>query len=197
MRNIFLKNSKRSIITAVSLILVSGTANASARSEHQKYDFVLTDASQKTFRYSEHKGKILALSFVPDTDNRKTGSYWLTESRKWMEKLNQKLSKHIEIFGLKKMTNLPMFLPKSFIRGKLRKEPFPYLIDWNGKVFNLFSVKEKYTLIVLDTTGHIVCRTSAPFSNYKFKEVYTEIKKILGRDRQINKTHASKEQKRP
>jgi|GEM_PF-6131439 len=149
-----------------------------AQTKMQIRDFELKDATNKTFRLSEHRGEVLVLSFIPDMDSKKTNSYWLGESRRWMKAVRQKFGDSLTIVGLKEMTDLPMFLPKSFVRAKLRKEPFPYLIDWKGNVFDKFSVGKKFALIVIDQQGQVAYRTSEPFSAEKCKEVCAAIEKI-------------------
>ncbi len=168
------------ILTIFLLPIFSITVKAADTKPLKKTnDFILNDADKKPFRFSEHKGKVLVFSFIPDMDNRKTGAYWLAESRKWMQELNQKFGERIEVFGLKEMTDLPMFLPKSVVRAKLRKEPFPYLIDWDGKVFKQFSVDKVFTLMVIDANGNIVYRLSEPFNSDTFNAVCLEIEKLI------------------
>ncbi len=175
------KNILKTLILTIFLLTIFGITVKAGYTEPLKRtnDFILNDADQKPFRFSEHKGKVLVFSFIPDMDNRKTGAYWLAESRKWMQELSQKFGERIEVFGLKEMTDLPMFLPKSVVRAKLRKEPFPYLIDWNGKVFEQFSVDKVFTLIVIDANGNIAYRISEPFSSDKFNAVCLEIEKLI------------------
>ncbi len=176
-----LKSVGQAVITAVFLVLISAVATKEAFAQlfHDKINFILNDTELKPFRLSEQRGKILVFSFIPDMDNKKTASYWLAESRKWLQEINQKFGNRITIIGLKEMTDLPMFLPKSVVRAKLRKEPFPYLIDWEGKVFERFSVDETFTLMVLDTNGNIAYRISEPFSSEKYKDVCLEIEKLI------------------
>jgi len=188
MRTIFSKNAVHVFLTALFLLFASGAVSSTpyARTEQQTFDFVLKNARQKPFRLSEQRGKVLVFAFIPDTDDKKTGSVWLAQSRKWMQEIHQNFGDRLTIIGLKEMTDLPMFLPKSVIRVKLRKEPFPYLIDWEGTVFERFSVSDTFTLMVLDKNGRVAYRLSEPYNPEKCKAVCAKIEELLKDHKQTN-----------
>ncbi len=182
MKQCFFKTPRKFTSTAffVSLFLAWGLVGTlRAQTTAQAPDFELKDAANNTFRLSEYRGEVLVLSFIPDMDSKKEGAYWLTESRRWMEAIHRKFGDSLTIVGLKEATDLPMFVPKALVRVKLRKEPFPYLIDWKGTVFDRFSVDKMFTLMVLNREGDVVYRVSDPFSSEKGKKIYAEIRRLL------------------
>jgi len=115
----------------------------------------------------------------------------LGESRKWRQALHQKFGERIEEYDVIEMINIPIFLPKSIIRSKLSKEPFLYLIDWEGNVFEQFSVNKTYTLMFVDTKGSIVYRLSEPFSSEKFSVVCSKVKQLLSNKKKQNTATSS------
>ncbi|WP_456441621.1 TlpA family protein disulfide reductase [Caldithrix abyssi] len=144
-------------------------------------DFTLKDANKKEFRLAEHLGQIMILSFIPNTKNKTLGARWLENSRLCLQKLKSKYDGEIMALGLKEMTDIPMFVPRSFIRAKLRKEPFPYLIDWEGKVFAQFAVQRTPVLMVVDAGGKIIYRQELTLDNERLKEICTQVEELIDR----------------
>ncbi len=146
---------------------------------HKRNDFVLKDTDDIPFRLSEHLGRVVVLSFIPDTKNREKGAAWLEQSRIWMQKIKGKFGNQLKILGMKEVTHLPMFVPKTIVKIKLGQEPFPYLLDWDGKVFDKFAVEHTYTLLVLDSNGMVSFRYTQPFTETGCQLVCSKIKQAL------------------
>ncbi|EHO41546.1 TlpA family protein disulfide reductase [Caldithrix abyssi] len=157
-------------------------------------DFTLKDANKKEFRLAEHLGQIMILSFIPNTKNKTLGARWLENSRFCVQKLKSKFNGDIMALGLKEMTDFPMFLPRSFIRAKLRKEPFPYLIDWEGKVFAQFAVQSTPVLMVVDAGGKIVYRQELTADTDRFNALCTQIEALIEQQQRSEKKAASREE---
>ena len=157
-------------------------------------DFTLKDANQNDFRLSEHLGQIMVLSFIPDTKNKTQGTRWLNNSRACLQQLKRKFAERITVLGLKEMTDLPLFVPKSFIRIKLRKEPFPYLIDWEGKVFAQFAVQRTPVLMVVDSGGKIVYRQELTADTDRFNALCAQIEALIDRQQRSEQKAASRKE---
>ena len=157
-------------------------------------DFTLKDANQNDFRLSEHLGEIMVLSFIPDTKNKTQGTRWLNNSRACLQQLKRKFAERITVLGLKEMTDLPLFVPKSFIRIKLRKEPFPYLIDWEGKVFAQFAVQRTPVLMVVDSGGKIVYRQELTVDADRFNALCAQIEALIDRQQRSEQKAASRKE---
>ncbi len=150
-------------------------------------DFTLKDANQKDFRLAEHRGKIMVLSLIPDTKSKKQGAHWLEVSRQCLQQLRQKFGDSISVLGIKEMTDLPFFLPKSFIRAKLRQEPVRYLIDWQGDLFDRLAVGTAPLLIVVDSRGEIVLRQPLSSQQDICNDLCTNIEALIVRQAQTQK----------
>ncbi len=134
-------------------------------------DFILHDAEDKPFRLSDNSDKTVVLCFLKDMPDKKTGEYWMDESQKWMRYLQEKYGKMIVIIGVKEMTNVPVFMPKSLIKSKLKKQAFRFLIDWKGTVFDQYPSKELFTLYIVSSELNIAYTISEPYSDSLFVEL--------------------------
>ncbi len=171
------------LIFGIFPVTLSKKAFAVPESEYKQNDFILKDTDDVPFQLSEYLGQVVILSFIPDTENREVGATWLNQSRIWMQKIKRRFGDRLKILGMKEVTDLPMFVPKAIVKMKLGREPFPYLIDWDGKVFDKFAVYNTYTLMVLDTSGVVAYRFSEPFTETGCQQVCSKIKQALQKSR--------------
>ncbi len=148
------------------------------KSETSAPDFVLSDAEDKPFRLSDNPDKTVVLCFLKKM-SKKNGKYWLKISQKWMRYLQEKNGDKIVIIGLIEMTNIPVFLPKSFIRSRLKKQSFRFLIDWKGKVFAKYPSKDLFTLYVVNPEMKIVYKISKSHSDSLHTELFDKIQQLI------------------
>jgi hypothetical protein len=142
-------------------------------------DFALFDAEDKAFRLSDNLDKTVVLCFLREMPDKKTGKYWLNISQKWMRHLQEKYGNKIVIIGLKEMTNIPVFIPKSLIKSRLKKQSFRFLIDWDGTVFDQYPSKELFTLYVVSPERNIVYTVSAPYNDSLFVKLCEKGRKLF------------------
>ena len=145
--------------------------NTVSKSETPAADIVLLDAEDTPFRLSDNPHKTVVLCFLGDMPDKKTGKYWMDESQKWMHHLQEKYGKKIVIIGVKEMTNVPVFMPKSLIKSKLKKQAFRFLIDWEGTVFDQYPSDELFTLYVVSSEINIAYTISEPYSDSLFVDI--------------------------
>ena len=119
------------------------------------HNFQLYDADKILFQLSEYQGQVIVLTFIQNIKNKKVGTFWMKENRKWLEAVQNKYQDDIVISGIKEMTDIPKLLPKTIIRSTLRKESFRFLIDWEGEVFSKYPLNKLFTLFVINTNGQI------------------------------------------
>ena len=146
---------------------------------HSAYNFKLYDADEKQFQLSEYQGQIIILTFIQNMESKKVGKYWMDENRKWIEALIDKYQNEFVICGIKEMTDIPRMIPKAFIRSTLRKESFRFLIDWEGDVFNKYSLEHLFTLLIIDIDGQIHYELSDEFSESNFDELSNKIDTLI------------------
>lgn len=137
-------------------------------------DFVLQDIEEKEHGLKKLQGKIVFLMM----GNRKIRE----ESNKWAEAFQNDYRENAEVtaYLIADMRSVPRFIPKSFIRGQLEKDPPPVklLLDWKGEVHKRYRTEEeKPTLYLISQEGTIVFYKKSDFKS----EIYAELKKKIGK----------------
>ncbi|MDE0423488.1 MAG: redoxin domain-containing protein [Candidatus Poribacteria bacterium] len=137
-------------------------------------DFVLQDIEEKEHRLKKLQGKIVFLMM----GNRKIRK----ESNKWAEAFQNDYRENAQVtpYLIADMRSVPRFIPKSFIRGQLEKDPPPakLLLDWKGEVHKRYRTEEeKPTLYLISQEGTIIFHEKADFN----PEIYAELKKQIGK----------------
>jgi len=142
-------------------------------------NFKLYDADEKLFQLFDYKRQVIVLTFVENIEKKRVGRHLMKENRRWLEALTIQYPTEIVICGIKEMTDIPKMIPKAFIRSTLRKEPFRFLIDWEGEVFNDYSSNQLFTIMVIDTNGQIYYESSDEFSDLNFSKLCGKINKLI------------------
>ena len=135
-------------------------------------DFVLQDIEEKEHGLKKLQGKIVFLMM----GNRKIRE----ESNKWAEAFQKDYRENAQVtaYLIADMRSVPRFIPKSFIRGQLEKDPPPakLLLDWKGEVHKRYRTEEeKPTLYLISQEGTIVFYEKVDFK----PEIYNELKKEI------------------
>jgi len=143
------------------------------------HNFQLYDADGKLFRLSDNSGQVVVLSFVKNIKKKKIGHNLMKENQMWLEALTEQYPTDIIICGIKEMTDIPRIIPKAFIRSTLRKEPFRFLIDWEGEVFNDYYINQLFTIMVIDANGQVYYKSSDEFSDSNFSKLSGKINKLI------------------
>ncbi|MYK17007.1 redoxin domain-containing protein [Candidatus Poribacteria bacterium] len=141
-------------------------------------DFVLQDIEKKEHGLKKLQGKIVFLMM----GNRKIRE----ESNKWAEAFQNDYRENAQVtaYLIADMRSVPRFIPKSFIRGQLEKDPPPVklLLDWKGEVHKRYRTEEeKPTLYLISQEGTIVFYEKADFKPEIFNELKKEIDTLLTR----------------
>ncbi|MCK5520967.1 MAG: redoxin domain-containing protein [Candidatus Marinimicrobia bacterium] len=147
--------------------------------KHPAPDFKLLDTEGKTVQLSDFKNQVIVLTFIKNVDNRKTGTYWMNENRKWLESLQNSYKNNIVIFGIKELRGLSKMIPKSLIKSVLSKESFRFLLDWDGNVFDTYDISSIFTLIIINSDGIISYSLSEKFTDKKSIELSNKIDILL------------------
>jgi peroxiredoxin len=139
-------------------------------------DFALQDAEDKDYKLKEMKDNVVILIM----GNRQTRK----ETDKWAEAIQKDYSKHekVKTFMIADMRGVPWFIPKSFIKGWLKKDkpPAPLLLDWDGKTHVAYATQEKKpNVFIISKLGKIAYRIDANYDDEKYHKLKAEIKKSL------------------
>ncbi len=135
-------------------------------------DFTLQDVKEKEHNLKKLRGKLVFLIM----GNRKIRK----EDDKWAEAFQKdfKNNKSIVSYIIADLRSVPGFIPKSFIRFQLKRNPppAPFLLDWKGKVHQLYHTdKKKPNLYLISSKGKIVYHRKADFT----PAFYAELKKQI------------------
>jgi hypothetical protein len=150
--------------------------------------FVLKDADDKEFSLdkiiNKDKGEVQILILViGDQTTRKNGNKWAKE----LDKI-YKDKKEIAIFMIADLRGLPFYVKESMVKWGTKREklPVPILLDWNGKISELYKTKRgESNLFVIDREYKI--------RYYNFGQFTAENLKIL----QVKTQESLKEKKTP
>jgi len=139
-------------------------------------NFVLQDIEEKEHSLKKLQGTIVFLMM----GNRKIRE----ENNKWAEAFQNDYRENARVtaYLIADMRSIPRFIPKSFIRGQLEKDPPPVklLLDWKGEVHKRYRTeKEKPTLYLISQKGTILFHQKANFKPEIYVELKKEIDKLL------------------
>lgn len=135
-------------------------------------DFTLQDAEEKQHNLKKLRGKLVFLIM----GNRKIRK----EDDKWAEAFQKdyKKDKRVTAYIIADMRSVPGFIPKGFIRSRIKRKPPPvtFLMDWKGQVHQRYQTeKKKPNLYLISPQGKIVFHRKANFN----PEIYAELKKQI------------------
>lgn len=135
-------------------------------------DFTLQDAEEKDHNLKKLRGKLVFLIM----GNRKIRK----EDDKWAEAFQKdyKKNKRVTAYIIADMRSVPGFIPKGFIRSRIKRKPPPvtFLMDWKGQVHQRYQTKKKKpNLYLISPQGKIVFHRE---TNFK-PEIYAELKKQI------------------
>lgn len=135
-------------------------------------DFVLQDAEEKIHTLKKLRGKIVFL-ILGNRKIRKEDDKWAAAYNKDYQK-----NKNVTSYIIADMRSVPGFIPKRFIRSRVKKKPPPakFLFDWKGEIHKKYHTeKKKPTLYLISQQGKIVFHRK---TNFK-PEIYAELKKKI------------------
>ncbi|MCE2401993.1 redoxin domain-containing protein [Candidatus Poribacteria bacterium] len=135
-------------------------------------DFTLQDAEEKQHNLKKLRGKLVLLIM----GNRKIRK----EDDKWAEAFQKdyKDNEQVTAYIIADMRSVPGFIPKGFIRSRIKRKPPPvtFLMDWKGQVHQRYRTeKKKPNLYLISSQGKIVFHRKANFK----PEIYMELKKQI------------------
>ncbi|MDQ1316704.1 MAG: Redoxin protein [Candidatus Poribacteria bacterium] len=146
------------IIISIFLFNPSAFSEKSDKKEQLKIGnqapkFVLKDADNKEYSLdkiiSKDKGDVQVLILlIGDQTTRKSGNKWAKE----LDKL-YKGKKEISIFMIADLRGLPFYVTESMVKWGTKREklPVPILLDWNGKINELYKTRKgEPNLYVID-----------------------------------------------
>ena len=135
-------------------------------------DWTLQDVKEKQHNLKKLRGKLVFLIM----GNRKIRK----EDDKWAEAFQKDYKKdpRIAAYIIADMRSVPGFIPKRFIRSRLKKNPppVPFLLDWKGDTHKRYHTeKKKPNLYLISSQGKIVFHRKADFK----PDIYAELKKQI------------------
>jgi hypothetical protein len=135
-------------------------------------DFTLQDAEEKEHNLKKLRGKLVFL-IMGNRKIRKEDDKWAEAFQKDYKK-NQRVTAYI----IADLRSVPGFIPKRFIRSRLKRNPPPvtFLMDWKGQVHQRYRTeKKKPNLYLISSQGKIVFHRKANFT----PDIYAEFKKQI------------------
>lgn len=134
--------------------------------------FSLQDAKEKQHNLKKLRGKVVFL-IMGNRKIRKEDDKWAAAFQK-----DYKNNKRVTAYIIADMRSVPGFVPKGFIRSRLRKKPPPvtFLFDWKGEVHKRYHTeKKKPTLYLISSQGKIVFHQKVNFK----PDIYAKLKKQI------------------
>lgn len=144
--------------------------------------FLLKDADDKEFsldqilRKEKEPIKVLIL-IIGDRSTRESGNKWAAEFHKLYEK-----NKDIVILMIADLRGLPFFVTEGIVKWgvKHEKTPVTILLDWDGKVNQLYRTERgKSNIVIVNDKGLISLYYKGNYSEEAFKKVTAKIQEII------------------
>ena len=135
-------------------------------------EFTLQDTEEKEYNLKKLRGKMIFLIM----GNRRIRK----EDDKWAIAFHNeyKENEKIEAFIIGDLRSVPVFIPKRFVLSQLKKKPppLPFLLDWKGKVHQVYHTEKKRpNLYLISSEGKLLYHRKANFSNENFIELKKKI----------------------
>ncbi len=149
--------------------------------------FVLKDADDKEYsldqilKKEKEPIKVLIL-IIGDRSTRESGNKWVEELHKLYEK-----NKDIAILMIADLRGLPFFVTESIVKWGVKQEKTPatILLDWDGKVNQLYKTeKGKSNIVIVNNKGLISLYYKENYSDEVFKKVITKIQELINEQEQ-------------
>jgi peroxiredoxin len=180
------------VYSAILMVIFCATAITEEEEDELKVgmkapDFALQDAEDKNYKLKEMKGNVVVLIM----GTRKTRK----ETDKWAMAIKKDYPKRedLKIFMIADMRSVPWFIPKSFIKGFLKKDkpPATLLLDWDGKTHIGYKTKEKNPdIFIINKVGKIAYRINANYNDEKYQKVESEIEKTFDENRALDERNS-------
>lgn len=144
--------------------------------------FLLKDADDKEFsldqilRKEKEPIKLLIL-IIGDRSTRESGNKWAAEFHKLYEK-----NKDIVILMIADLRGLPFFVTEGIVKWGVKREktPVTILLDWDGKVNQLYRTERgKSNIVIVNDKGLISLYYKGNYSEEAFKKVMAKIQEII------------------
>ncbi len=165
-------------LTAYLLIIVLLSAIVTVAKEQapkvgdEAPDFTLEDVEENAHTLKKYRDNVVFL-IMGNRKIRKEDNRWAEAFQKDYQK-----NKRVIAYIVADLRSVPGFIPKSFIRNQLRKNPPPvtFLLDWKGRVHQRYqTAKDKPNLYLISPDGTIVFHQKVNFK----PEIYAELKKQI------------------
>lgn len=176
------------IITLVACLLASGKPPEKDLKVGDKAPkFILKDADDKEYSLDQFLKrekdpiKVLIL-IIGDRSTRESGNKWASEFNKLYEK-----NKDIAMLMIADLRGLPFFVTEGLVKWGVKQEktPVTILLDWDGKVNQLYKTeKGKSNIVIINSKGIISMYHKENYSDEAFKKVTAKIQEIINEDSQ-------------
>lgn len=131
-------------------------------------DFELTDQDAKPRSYRFPKKKVTLMTVA---DHK--GSDQLAP---WIQRLNDRYAKRIDIDGVADVSMIPKPFHKMFREAFRKQLTYSVMLDWEGSVVKQFGyTKRAANIYVIDRRGRIVKQVVGPVSDNAMRQLTTEI----------------------
>jgi peroxiredoxin len=172
------------VIVLLSIAVLASYTAAKEKEELKIGDpapkFTLKDADDKEYSLEtllDKETKKIIILIMGDRKARKQGDKWAIE----LDKIYGK-KEEIVILMVADLRDLPFFVTEGMVKWGVKREkiPVPILLDWGGKVNELYKTqKGKPDLFIIDSDGTVSDHQVGAYSDELTKKVQDGIEKAL------------------
>ena len=144
--------------------------------------FILKDADDKEYSLErlldkEKSGAKVIVLIMGDRSVRK-------QANKWARELDRIYGKNKEVLLLMvaDLRGLPFFVTEGMVKWGTKREklPVPIVLDWGGKVNEMYKAqKGKPDLFIIDTHGKVVYHQADEYSDKLIRKIQAEVQNRL------------------
>lgn len=183
------------VVTLLSIFILASSALASEKPKGKEElkvgdpapKFTLKDADDKEYSLEllldkENETVKVVILIMGDRSARKQGDEWAIE----LDKLYGK-REEIVILMVADLRGLPFFVTEGMVKWGVKREkiPVPILLDWGGKVNQLYKTqKGKPDLFIVDSDGKVSYHQVGPYSDELIKKVKLKVQDSLKEEKE-------------
>lgn len=143
--------------------------------------FILKDADDNEYSLDQvlkkEKDPIkFLILIIGDQSTRESGNKWASEFHKLYGK-----NKDVAILMIADLRGLPFFVTEGLVKWGVKQEktPVTILLDWDGKVNQLYKTeKGKSNIVIINNKGLISFYLKENYSDEAFKKVIVKVQEI-------------------
>lgn len=154
----------------LGLVALHATVVAAPVERLSNFDLTDQDARTRSYRFPKAKVTVMTVADHKGSD----------QLAPWIQRLNGRYQKRIDIDGIADVSMIPMPFHNLFREAFRKQLTYSVMLDWGGSVVQQFAyTKRTANIYVIDRRGRIVKQVIGPVSDNAMRQLTTEIDEAI------------------